>query len=171
MAGILNYLTGHSSADLSAAPAAAAGSQAEPAARDFRKPRRGSLVTTDFGGSGGVPGNSDAEALLRITEQSAADVGIITDVSQAALAPSDTSIAAIIPWQVSRARASLPRAPAGKGKGTGSAQAAEARAAVKMQSMIRRHMARRELSYLVRRERLILVMMAIEDEKASASRF
>ena len=170
MAGILNYLTGHSSADLSAAPAAAAGSQAEPAARDFRKPRRGSLVTTDFGGSGGVPGNSDAEALLRITEQSAADVGIITDVSQAALAPSDTSIAAIIPWQVSRARASLPRAPAGNGRGS-AAQAAEARAAVKMQSMIRRHMARRELSYLVRRERLILVMMAIEDEKASASRF
>ena len=43
----------------------------------------------------------------------------------------------------------------------------EVRSVVKMQSMIRKHMARREFSYLLRRERLLLVMMAIEDEKAT----
>lgn len=44
---------------------------------------------------------------------------------------------------------------------------ADESAIIKMQSVIRKHMARREFSYLVRRERLLLVMMAIEDEKAT----
>ena len=163
MSAILNFFGGQSSADVSApAPEPAAqSSQAElKPRRDFSKPRRGSLVTSDYGG----PADADAGAeLLRMTEQNAANIGIITDESQPALAPTDKSISDIIPWQISKARASLTNAFTGQA----SAQAAEERAIVKMQSMIRKHMARREFSYLVRRERLILVMMAIEDEKAA----
>ena len=44
---------------------------------------------------------------------------------------------------------------------------ADESAIIKLQSVIRKHMARREFSYLVRRERLLHVMMAIEDEKAT----
>tara|TARA_B110001452_G_scaffold58941_1_gene45749 strand:+ start:169 stop:1125 length:957 start_codon:yes stop_codon:yes gene_type:complete len=163
MAGLVKLFTGQSSDLTAAAPApepAAGSSQAAPK-RDFSKPRRGSLVTSEYATAEGA--TADAEALLRMSQQSAADVGIITDVSQPAMAPTDKSISDIIPWQISKARASVTN----KFTGRGSAQAAEEHAIVKMQAMIRKHMARREFSYLVRRERLILVMMAIEDEKAS----
>ena len=90
-----------------------------PAPADEKARRRGSVM-------GRAAAKESAKKLLEDARRPASELGVIVDESQPALAPTDTSIADIIPWRIAKARG---------------AESEEQRAIIKLQALVRKHMA------------------------------